>query len=81
MNYMMITTQGQILTGLLAGETATTVKVRRAEGLEDVVLRSEIAELRSSGKSVMPDGLEQSLGFQDMADLLKFLQQSAVPVR
>jgi putative heme-binding domain-containing protein len=81
LNYMLVTTQGQLLTGLLAGETATTVKLRRAEGLEDVVLRNEITELRASGKSLMPDGLEQSLGLQDMADLLKFLRQSVVPAR
>jgi putative heme-binding domain-containing protein len=80
-NYMLLTKQGQVLTGLLATETATAVKLRRAEGLEEVVLRSEVAELRASGKSLMPEGLEQSLGLQEMADLLKFLQQASVPAR
>lgn len=77
-NYVLLTTQGHILTGLLAGETATTVKLRRAEGFEDVALRSEITELRASGKSLMPEGLESVLSPQDVADLLKFLRRSTV---
>jgi len=68
------TRRGQVLSGLLAEETATTVKLRRAEGIEDVLLRSEIDQLRSTGQSLMPEGLEQSLGLQDMADLIAFLR-------
>jgi hypothetical protein len=30
--------------------------------------------LRADGKSLMPDGLEQGLSAQDVADLLAFLQ-------
>ena len=36
------TRRGQVYSGLLAEETATTVKLRRAEGVEDTLLRSEI---------------------------------------
>ncbi len=66
---------GQVYAGLLAEETATTLKLRRAEGLEDSVLRSEIDELRSTGKSLMPEGLEQNISFQEMADLIAFLRE------
>jgi putative heme-binding domain-containing protein len=69
------TQSGQVFAGLLAEETATTLKLRRAEGVEDTVLRSEIDELRSTGKSLMPEGLEQNLGLQDMADLIAFLRE------
>ena len=40
---------GQVHAGVLAEETATTLKLRRAEGVEDTLLRSEIDELRSTG--------------------------------
>ena len=73
-SYILVTRRGQLLSGLLAAETATTVKLRRAEGAEDTVLRSEIQELRPSGQSLMPEGLEQGLGVQDLADLLEFLR-------
>ncbi len=72
-SYTLVTRQGQVVTGLLAAETATSVTLRRAEGAQDVVLRSQIEELRSSGKSLMPEGLEQTLMPDDVADLLSFL--------
>ena len=69
------TRRGQVLSGLLAEETATTVKLRRAEGVEDTLLRSEIEQIRSTGQSLMPEGLEKTIGTQDMADLIAFLRK------
>jgi putative membrane-bound dehydrogenase-like protein len=69
------TRRGQTFAGLLAEETATTLKLRRAEGVEDTLLRSEIDELRSTGKSLMPEGLEQNINLQEMADLIAFLRE------
>ncbi len=74
-NFIVVTRRDQVLTGLLAAETPTSVKLRREEGAEETLLRSEIQELRATGKSLMPEGLEQSLGLQDVADLLEFLQR------
>jgi putative membrane-bound dehydrogenase-like protein len=71
--YTAVTRQGQVLSGLLASETATSITLRRAEGAQDFVLRSEIEQLRSSGKSLMPEGLEQTLTDENVADLLEFL--------
>jgi putative heme-binding domain-containing protein len=68
--------RGQVFSGLLAEETATTLKLRRAEGIEDTLLRSEIEEIRSTGLSLMPEGLEQSISLQEMADLIAFLRQN-----
>ncbi len=39
------------------------------------MLRSQIEELRGTGKSLMPDGLEQNLSEQDVVDLLDFLSR------
>jgi putative heme-binding domain-containing protein len=75
LNYILVTARGELLAGLLTAETATAAKLRRAEGAEDVVLRSEIQELRSTGKSLMPEGLEQVLNLQDIADLIEILQK------
>jgi putative heme-binding domain-containing protein len=71
---VVVTTQGQTLTGLLAGETPAAIRLRRAEGLEDVVSRSDIEAVRPTGRSLMPDGLEQVLTAQDIADLIAFLR-------
>ncbi|HEX3726848.1 MAG TPA: PVC-type heme-binding CxxCH protein, partial [Pirellulales bacterium] len=71
--FALVTTQGQVLSGLLASETATSITLRRAGGGEDFVLRSQIEQLRSTGKSLMPEGLEQSLSPDEFVDLLEFL--------
>ena len=72
-NYVCLTDDGRAVTGMLAAETATSVTLRRAEGAEDTVLRSNIEELRSLSQSVMPEGLEKQIGHQQMADLIAYL--------
>jgi putative membrane-bound dehydrogenase-like protein len=69
------TRRGQVLSGLLAEESATTLKLRRADAIEETLLRSEIDEIRSTAQSLMPEGLEQNLSMQDLADLIGFLRQ------
>ena len=73
------TREGRTLTGLLVEETPAAIHLRRAEGLEDIVPRAEIEAVRSTGKSLMPDGLEQVLGIQDLADLIGFLKSPEKP--
>jgi putative heme-binding domain-containing protein len=73
--YTLLTDDGQVLTGVLASETADSITLRRSEGLQDFVRRSQIAELRSTGKSLMPDGFEENLSPEDVADLMAFLAQ------
>lgn len=71
--YTLVTTDGRVYTGLLAAETSQTVTLRRAEGAEDTISRDQIEELIPSGKSLMPEGLEQKLTPHQLADLLEFL--------
>lgn len=64
---------GETFTGLIASDSATRLTVR-GPGLADINLaRTELKELRPTGRSLMPDGLEQGLSPQDFADLLAFL--------
>ena len=51
-----------------------SVTLRRAEKAEDVVLRSQIAEIQATAKSVMPEELEKQLTKQDLADVIAYLQ-------
>jgi putative heme-binding domain-containing protein len=74
-NYLVETSRGVLLNGIIAGETASSVTLARANGETDTILRSEIRDIRTEGLSLMPDGLEQGLGAADLADLLGYLQQ------
>jgi putative heme-binding domain-containing protein len=73
------TRSGLVVTGLLAEETATTLKLRRADGIEETLLRSQIDQVRSTSQSLMAEGLEQGLSLQNMSDLIAFLRQGVRP--
>jgi putative heme-binding domain-containing protein len=72
-NYVLITTEGKSITGMIAAETATSVTLKRAENQTDTVLRINIEELRSTGVSLMPEGIEKQLDQQAMADVIAYL--------
>jgi putative membrane-bound dehydrogenase-like protein len=72
-NYLLVTTEGRTITGLVAAETATSVTLKRQENATDTILRANIEELRSTGLSIMPEGLEKQLDQQAMADLIAYL--------
>jgi putative heme-binding domain-containing protein len=62
--------------GFLANETATSITLVAADGQQHTILRTDIEELTSSAKSVMPEGLEKDVTVEQMADLLTFLRSS-----
>src|SRR6185295_18373627 len=64
------TTSDQILDGLIASENATSVTLKRQEGLVDTILRINIDKLVRSTLSLMPEGLEKTVDPQQMADLI-----------
>lgn len=71
--FTVATTDGRIVNGLVSSESATAVTLRRQDGKEDVLLRSQIEEMASSGQSLMPEGMEKDLKPADLADLIAFL--------
>ena len=58
----------------MAEDSATSVTLRRKEGHQDTVLRSNIARMRTSTVSAMPEGHEREINSQQMSDLLEYLQ-------
>jgi len=73
--FTVLTRRGQTYSGLLAEETAASLKLRAADGVEQPILRSEVEAVRRSGRSLMPEGFEDALGEQGLADLIAFLRQ------
>ena len=73
-SYQVVTADERVLTGVVAAETPTSITLRQADGKEDVILRSNIATLRSTSLSLMPTGLEKELTPQDVADLFAYLK-------
>lgn len=77
--FTVATVDGRVLSGLIAAETANAVTLRLQEGKEEVLLRSQIEAMDGSGRSLMPEGLEDGLSPQDLADLIVFLASSESP--
>jgi putative heme-binding domain-containing protein len=73
LNYTVVTNEGRILTGILSSETASSIILLGPEGRRESVLRGDIDHLQSTGKSLMPDGLEKEITEQDLSDLLAFI--------
>ena len=72
-NHLLETVDGRYYDGILVAETEISVTLRGE--VEDVtVLKGDIAELRPSAVSLMPDGLEGAATDQELADLIAYLR-------
>jgi putative heme-binding domain-containing protein len=79
--YLVVDVNGRIFTGLIAAQTATSVTLRRDQDHTDTILRIGIDELTATGKSLMPEGLEQKIDKQAMSDLIAYIQAAARQAR
>jgi putative heme-binding domain-containing protein len=74
-NYMVTTSDGRMYDGVIAAETPGAVTLRGgSEDGDQTILRRHIAEIRASSVSLMPEGLEQSMSKQDIADVIAYLR-------
>jgi putative heme-binding domain-containing protein len=71
--YLVETKDGRSVTGIIQSESETSVTLRPPFGQASTLLRSNITRLQGLEQSMMPDGLEDGLSLQDMADLLQFI--------
>lgn len=72
-NYIVIDRGGRIYDGLLAGESAAAVTLRGERG-NVTILRAQIAEMRASAVSLMPEGFENDLSRRGLADVIAYLR-------
>ena len=77
MEYVVLTNDGQVITGVVAGLTSTAVTLRGPENKTTTVLRVDIDDMQTTGKSLMPEGLEKVIDKKAMANLLTFLKEAA----
>jgi len=72
--YQVETKSGEVFTGLLTAETASTITLLMAQGIEQQVPREDIGAMTTSRLSLMPQELEKTMTKQELADLLAFLK-------
>ena len=73
------TKKGQTFSGLVGSENGSSVTLKMQEGRTQTILRSDIEEWNTPGKSLMPEGLEKDISPEMMANLVAYLQSRSVP--
>lgn len=77
--YVALTDDGRTFSGMVASETGNSITLVAQEDKQQVILRSQLEEIRSTGKSLMPDGVEKEMTHQDFADLIAYIRRPTTP--
>ena len=75
-HYIVTTKDGRMYDGVIAQRDSRALITLRGgsdEG-DETILRKNVAAIRASSVSLMPDGLEEHLSKQDLADLIAYLR-------
>lgn len=84
--FTVLTEDGRVVEGIIAEETSDAVVLRGQDNRRERISRDEIAEIKASGVSLMPEGVESQIDPQSMADLIAFIKgwrylDGAIPSR
>lgn len=72
--YTFTKKDGSIVPGIVSQDDANGVTIKMMGGAEVSIPRNDIKGSSSNGQSLMPEGLENGMTPQDMADLLAFIE-------
>ena len=72
--YVMLTSDGRALSGTIAEEAGDTITLALADGRRATIQRAEIAEIRDTGASLMPDGFHREFDREMLRDLVEYLR-------
>ncbi|MEQ9411797.1 MAG: c-type cytochrome [Fuerstiella sp.] len=72
--YIAVTDDGRTFAGMIASETGNSLTLVEQENKKRVILRTQLEEIRSTGKSLMPEGLEKNMTPQDFADVISYIR-------
>ncbi len=74
--YTVETGDGRSLSGIVRHETASSLTLVQGGGVRETILRSDLKQVRANAVSLMPEGLEQGMTLQDLADLIAWLKRT-----
>jgi putative heme-binding domain-containing protein len=73
-NYLVTTSSGRALSGVIAWDTAEMLGLRDSSGAEIRVQKKTIESVTRQPTSLMPDGLARAMTREELRDLLAFLR-------
>ncbi|MGI9471789.1 MAG: hypothetical protein ACR2NZ_09675 [Rubripirellula sp.] len=74
-NFMVLTTSGQVINGLMVSETPDAVTIRTAEAIDRKIAQGDIEQMKKSEKSIMPDNLHQTVDQKGLIDLVEYMTE------
>jgi putative heme-binding domain-containing protein len=77
--YIVQTTDGRTLTGLIANQAPSAVTLLDSKNQRTTVGRDKIESMQESPVSLMPEGLLKELKPQELRDLFRYLQSDKPP--
>jgi len=81
MMFVAKTKDGLTLAGSVAEETSSAITLVGVDGSRTNVSRSKLQSLESTGRSLMPEGLETAINPSQMSDLLTYLRSTGRPLK
>ena len=80
-SYTVVTTNGEVLTGLIVSDTADELTLRDSNALTRTIKKSDVEEKRKQQVSLMPADLQKLITVQELVDVVDYLQtlKTAVP--
>ncbi len=76
---LILTTDGNVITGFVTAELSDRVTLRDQQGKEVTVLKDDIEERKTSTESVMPTGLMNEFTAYELASLVDYLESLVQP--
>ncbi len=76
---IIVTTDGRVLTGLVAEDSPQRVILKTQGGKPETIARGDVEIMKTSALSLMPEDLEKQLQPQEMADLFALLTLDKPP--
>src|SRR5205085_4166255 len=59
--YVVALKNGRSVNGIIVTDTGGSITLKRAENVVETILRQDVDEVQSTGRSLMPEGLEKTV--------------------
>jgi len=71
--YIALLDSGQVISGLMVSQTDDSITLRTAEAIDRTFDASDVVEIKKSEKSIMPEGIHQTVDRQGLADIVHYM--------
>ena len=72
-SFAVRTDDDETIIGLMVSDTAESVTIKDAKGIERTISRKNVGEIKKQEKSLMPENLQETMNEQGLVDLVEYL--------